>query len=246
MAAAHIQSISTGTLSNVASIGVSFSAAVGSGHAVCGAVSWGTASSSDFNSVTDDKGNTYTRDIVRADGTNAQSFGLFYLNNITNAPLTVTASFGGKTPGPLVIVLHEASGISTGATPKDVSTGQLQTSLTTAANAVNSGTAATANNGDYLFGATVRTDATVTSPIFAAGSGSGYTIRENFGAAAGSLALGSESQVQVAAASTTATFQSSQTGITALTFLFAFSATSSAGGGATVVCAPRLTLLGVR
>lgn len=224
MPAAHVQSRSTSIQVGATTIPVSFAAAVGNANAVCGMVTWGSASSSDFSSVTDDKGNTYTLQTVVVDAGNGQSLGTFWLNNITNAPITVTASFGGNSLQFRGLVIHEASGIDTGATPTDGSTGQVGTGLSTAADAVTSGNFVTASNGDYIFGCTARDDAVVAN-VFAAGTN--YTLRESLGGA-GIVNVASESLIQTNAATTAATFTSSTNAITALTAALALKAAAAA------------------
>lgn len=97
-----------------ASIAATFGSAVLSGSEVRGYVSWGTGVLGDLNTVTDDKGNSYTIVDKVTDGSNSQSFGSFYLANITNGPTIITANLL-NTPVARSIVVGEYSNMQSGA-----------------------------------------------------------------------------------------------------------------------------------
>ncbi len=208
MAAAHVQSKSIATDGATAtSIAITFTAtgAVASGNLVCGMVVWGGVAG-DLTSIDDDKSNTYT--IVSAvtldDNPSGGSAAVFYKENITNGPITITAHFGSA-QGFRGLTCHEASGLAT-ASALDKSASQIQNAPGTGTNAVTSTAVTTTTNGQYIFGACSLMSNIRNANEFTAGTG--YVEREEQGD--GAVAnLTSESQVQTSAGSIAATFTAS-------------------------------------
>jgi hypothetical protein len=130
--------------------------AVGSGNTICGVVSWVTSAAT-LNSVTDDKGNTYNRETTALDTSDGLSTAAFSRTNITNAPVTITATWSIGVTFRQILV-DEFSGASTASTDERDGTahgGQFQANPGTAANGITSGTFTTSTNGDLIWGATV-------------------------------------------------------------------------------------------
>lgn len=137
-------------------VAVTLGATVGSAHMLAVCVAWGNSLVSDVvNSITDDKSNTYTIvDTVR-DATNSETFVSAYAFNITNAPITITATLNASRNFNGILV-DEFSGILT-TNPIDGHAMQVQAAPGTGANAITSGNFTTASNGDLIYGCNVDT-----------------------------------------------------------------------------------------
>lgn len=248
MAASHVQSKSLSTDGTTSSsVAATFTGTVAAGNLVCGVVTWGGVST-DLSTVTDDKGNSYT--IPSGTGTTGSPVGtfgrlddnpgggssaIFYLANISNGPVTVTANFGSA-QGFRGISIHEVSGVS----GLDKYRGQIQAAPGTGANAVTSSAVTPASDGQYIFGGSVLASSIRSTPLFSAGTG--YTEREEAGNAGGTIVnLTSESQVQTTAASIAATFTASTGSDDFASFIMTFTASS----GATTVASPDTSAMGL-
>jgi hypothetical protein len=204
MPAAHVQSKSSAAAATSTTIAATFSATVGSGNLVCGLVVWG--SDTITVTVSDDKSNSYT--VVRTvTDTGNKRAASFYAKNLTNAPVTVTATFSSTVPDRSIII-HEASGIDTTA-PLDQETGQLE--FLAPNPSPTSGSVTTTTSGQYIFGATALTNRALPVPLISAGAG--YTEREETGDAGGTIGNSdSETQIQSAAGSIAAIFSATNAG----------------------------------
>jgi hypothetical protein len=115
----RIQTARFSTSANVANMAATFqdgngkTIPVGSGNAVVGMAHFETAANIGIPGISDDQGNKYLVMVSAGDNAFDQSMFIFWLPNITNAPVTVTCDFNGigdsfnKT-----IVLHEVQGAS--------------------------------------------------------------------------------------------------------------------------------------
>ena len=113
MGCAHVQakmfSAGGGTVNNIP---VTLDATVGSGNCIIGVLSYFSGTEADLTSITDDKSNTYT--IVNIGNASSHCLTLFYLKNITNAPITITANLGAARDY-RGITVREISGADTSA-----------------------------------------------------------------------------------------------------------------------------------
>lgn len=222
MPATFVQSKSnapTGS-ANATTVAATFGAAVGSGHTVYGIVGWDNAGGSrTLSGVADDKGNTYTVQRTVNDTTNQQSGAVFFLGNITNGPVTVTATFSIGTDA-RGIAIGECSGVQT--SPLDVETGQLQTSPGTGTDGATSGAVVTTANGDFVVGLFEDTGSFRGNTEFTAGTG--FTQREQTGVAGANLCLLLEDRVQSSAGSIAGTATHTNNDAT-ISFVLTFKAT---------------------
>lgn len=223
MAWAHVQDAhnSDGAVANVTSFSATFGVAVGSGNLVVGVVTWDSASGQGtLNTVTDNKGNTYTiSDSINSAG-DTQQAASFSLGNVTGGPTVITANFTSTGGGDhwITIVVSEYSGGPAAADFRDGHTGQLQTAVGTGANAISSGNITTTANGDLIWGATVSPTSTPTAT-----AGTGFTLR---GSDITNTFTYDEDQVQTTAGSIAATFTASASAANWITFLIAFKITA--------------------
>ena len=142
-------------------------ATTGAGNLIAGYIWWGNTKAN-LQSITG-CGNSYTLVGNPLTGGSGRAAG-FYAKNIAGGACTTTANFS-RSPQSVVIVVHEVSGADK-STPLVARASNYQSAPGTGANAVTSGTAATTNSGDYVFGATLAANsATVTS------AGTGLTGR---------------------------------------------------------------------
>lgn len=129
---------------------VVFGSTITSGNSVKGAWTWNHAGVSDINTITDDKGNSYSTD--RNTYNLAQNSGLcfFYLLNITNGPKTITLNVDGNFCTQVAGVAQEHSG--------DGSAGIDQSSIiiNTSDTNINGTQITTTQNGENCYG--VMTD----------------------------------------------------------------------------------------
>lgn len=200
MPAAFVQSKSTEAdgVTDSTTIAATFTSTVGSGNAVCGAVTY-RATGGTLSSVTDDKANTYT--IQRTITGDDLKVSFFYLANITNAPQTITATFA-STIAYRGLGIVEASGIAT-TNALDQDTGQAQAAPGGTADAVTSGAVTTTTDGQFIFGASARTDSFVSNEFTA---GTNYTEREETGGGVTGIDMAVETRVQTSQGSIAATF----------------------------------------
>lgn len=200
---------------NATTIAVTISA-VGSGNDVCGIVSWDLAGSVALNSVTDDKGNAYNREIAIDDTTNNQRSCAFSRTNITNVPVTITANFASSI-GFRGIIVDEFSGGSTASTDERDGTahgGQFQNAPGTGTDAITSGTFTTATNGCLLYGACMG-GGTVTN----ASNGTSFSTGTSM--VSSDYSMQSEYRTQVTAGSGTAATLTQAVASQRVTFLIA-------------------------
>ena len=155
------------TSTSASSLAVAYSGAQAAGNLNVVAVGWNDTTST-VSSVTDSKGNTYTRAAGPTTGT-ALTQSIYYAQNIAAGSNTVTVTFNKAASSPDVRVL-EYSGADT-TNPLDVTAGASGTGLTG-----NSGTATTTSANELVFGAGMTFD------IYNA-AGNGFTSRviTNFG-----------------------------------------------------------------
>lgn len=159
----------------VGNVAVTFGAAVRTGGTVITAVSWDSGGGAVVSNMTDDQGNVYAPLDTVVDTGNNQSTEDFYAFNITNAPMTMTATF--SIPAAFVeLTADEFANVLT-TSPLDGHIGNFQATVGTSANAVTSGTISTAANGDLIWGVTVES------------SGAGGPFTAGTGFTAGDLAL---------------------------------------------------------
>jgi hypothetical protein len=132
------------------------------------AVGWGDTTSS-VSSVTDSRGNVYTR-ALGPTTTTGLSQSIYYAKNIAAGSNTVTVTFNQAAAYPDVRIL-EYSGLDTSA-PLDVTAAAVGSGTS-----ANSGSATTTSANELIFGAGSTTGVTYT------GGGSGFTARiiNNFG-----------------------------------------------------------------
>jgi hypothetical protein len=148
--------------------------AVGSGHTICGLVSWdNTTNPGATVSVSDDKGNTYNVEAISTDTTNNQKTTAFSLTNITNAPTVFTATLSAANAFCSILV-EEFSGVSRASSDERDGAahgGQFQNSPGTGTDGITSGTFTTNTNGDLLWGCCTDN---VLSPALAS-NGTGFS-----------------------------------------------------------------------
>lgn len=180
------------------SLALSFGAAVTSGDHVIGSLTYSqTGGTDNLTSITDDKGNTYTVVSKILDAGNSQYFLLFYRENITNAPTTITANFSPTTAWRRM-TLSEFSGLQSSSST-DGSTTKTTTG-NTGTDAQSSGNITTTANGDLIYGAFV--DANGTGDPWSAGTGfTGLDISSS-----ANLPMGHEWRVQSSSGSIAGTF----------------------------------------
>lgn len=196
MAAAFVQSASVAgtTVASSTTAVVSLPIAVTSSNLI---VAWVRATLADIVSFTDDKSNVYT---VAHDTGNAR---VYYLQNITNGPITFTLTVSPASTA-LAIIVHEVSGIRVTA-PLDGHTGQIQTDPGTGVDAVSSGAIAPVSHGEYIFGASYDPTATHATPFYTAGT-TFFTKREERGDAVSTINIVSEDRIQTTASSISVRF----------------------------------------
>jgi hypothetical protein len=155
------------TSTSASSLAVAYSGTQTAGNLNVVAVGWNDTTST-VSSITDSKGNTYTRAVGPTAGT-ALTQSIYYAKNIAAGSNTVTVTFSKTAAYPDVRVL-EYSGADT-TNPLDVTAGASGSGLTG-----NSGTATTTSANDLVFGAGMTFD------IYNA-PGNGFTNRviTNFG-----------------------------------------------------------------
>jgi hypothetical protein len=123
----------------------------------------------------------------------------FYFKNVTNGPVTVTATWAHPDTF-REITVHEVSGADTTAPLENTGgTGQVQPNLADATDAATSGSFTTATNGDYIYGAVI-----VSAGAGDAAAGTSFTQREH-----SVNDHTTEDRIQSAAGSVAATFTTS-------------------------------------
>ncbi|MGA3008022.1 MAG: DUF4038 domain-containing protein [Opitutaceae bacterium] len=194
----QVQHAATINDASATSISQAFASPNTGGNLIVVALSWGNNT---VPTVTDSVGNTYTLATTSFNPTGDQALGVFYAANVTAGANTVTANFPGSTPYSRLLIA-EYSGVRK-TTPVDV-TATSQGTATNAPDNATSGTAATTNNGDLIFGAMENWDAK-----FAFTAGTGFTLRNSV-SDLGVIETAAEDAVQTTAGSTAATFTFSQ------------------------------------
>lgn len=240
----HTQSASV-TLNTTtgSSLALSFGSAVSSNGTVSGFVIFDNSIPASLTSVTDDKSNTYTIVDTVTDAVNDQTIVSFYLTNISNGPITITAHFSASTDF-FAMGLEEdnpGAGQTASIDGHNAALTSIPTS-TTGTNNVSSGSATTTANGDLIKGFVVNSGGLTT---FSAGTSPiAFTQRTHAAGDATHFGMTTEDFVQTTAGSIAVTFGNSVsdpvTIVKADAFMLAFQ--SAASGGAT----PRLrSLMGV-
>jgi hypothetical protein len=199
-------------------VAVTLGAAVTSGNALMVSVGWGSSSGADtVTGVTDDKGNTYQLvDQVR-DATQQYLWRTAYLLNVTNGPITITATINNTNTFGAILV-DEYSGVATSAA-LDGHAMQGQVSPATTADAVKSGAITTTANGNLIYGTTVEITGlgTITH-------GTGFTARINV---AGVFMTEDEVQATAGLIANGATFTASNAADSWITGVMAFKAAAT-------------------
>jgi uncharacterized protein YuzB (UPF0349 family) len=144
------------------SVAVAYSKAQTAGNLNIVAVGWGDTISA-ISSVTDSKGNTYTRAVGPTSNTGLQQ-AIYYAKNIAAGTNTVTVKFNQAAAYPDARIL-EYSGLNT-TSPLDVTA-----SATGNGTSASSGAATTTSANELIFGAGTTTGTAFTAP------GSGFTTR---------------------------------------------------------------------
>src|SRR5437899_7329686 len=205
MAFTHVQGIAAhGTISGANTATLTFAAAVGSGNWVGGggiAVPNGIT----ISSVTDDKGNTYTvKDSLDDAGDSIKWFD-FSLGNITNAPITITVTFGSGSGNPFVLIADEYSGASAVTDPTDGHAIVQRNGPGAGTDAITSSSITTTAAGDLIYSICFDTGST---PAPTAGTGFNSQASDT----GGQNAVRSEDKTQSTAGSVNATFTSANGG----------------------------------
>lgn len=158
MAFARVQGNTSANSGSANSIAVTISA-VGNGNCVCGVFSCDNGNAITTLTVTDDKGNTYNVEARILDTTGNQQQYAFSRTNITNGPVTITATMNGIVANTFrAIQVDEFSGASTAsADERDGAAhgGQFQATPGTGTDAISSGTFTTSTNEDLIWGGCV-------------------------------------------------------------------------------------------
>lgn len=197
-----------------ASIAATFTTNVAAGNLIAVWIIWGDTGKT--VSITDSLGNTYES----AHSNAAVRFEGFYAKNITGGANTVTATFSASITAFHTLIVHEISGADTTA-PLGQAASQTQINVS-GVDSVSSTAVTTTTNGEYIFGATLRSDTLDGS--FSAGTG--YTGRET--SSGGTfLVTRSEDQIQTSAGSIAATFTPS-VAMEVATMIMTFKAASAA------------------
>lgn len=217
MAFTHIQGAHAGTGNTGGSTIAATGSAVGSGNTVVGIVTWAGATTTTLSSVKDNQSNTYTVKDTVPDTSNDQAQASFVLGNITNGPVTITATFSNSTVF-RTIIWDEYSGAAALSDPTDGHTGQLQPTPGTGTDAVKSGNITTTVNGDLIYGGTIDTSAATL-----ASSGTGFTSRTSDTVGAACI---TEDMTQATAGLVAATFTVG-TSVACATFVIAVKAPSA-------------------
>ncbi len=176
-------------------ISLSFNAPVKPGSIICGMVSSNTGDV--LNSVTDDKGNSYTLTPVMTDAPLLQQYYGFFCIGPTNTPTTITATFNSPLTW-LRLGLNEFSG----GISADGNAGQYNS---TPAITQSSGPLTTTGNGDLVYGFGGASQ----GPGAAFSAGANFTI-SNVSNSNDSVNIADEWLVQQAAGPISATFSLSR------------------------------------
>lgn len=218
------------TGSNITSLGVMLSAAVGFGDCIVVAVT--VFPNTNTISVTDDKNNTYTALTTTNDTSDGEIATLFVCGDITNGPQTITASCGGASFSYAQIAAIEYSGVVGVADPADGASSQLQGGMIAGANALGSGSFSTTKNGNTIVTVAINeggTDLTMSA-------GSGETLRLNDNGGGRTIAIADQSQVTSGSIQGTMTLAGSGTG-NYVTLAVALKIASVNGGAAVFLAA---------
>lgn len=177
------------------------------------------AGATTLNSVTDDKGNTYTLldNVTNNDAVNGATA---YAWNVTGGTVVITATFSNTTWAEGEMWCHEANGFGT-SDPLDVHAALAVVSVSAGTDAVTSGAATTTTAGEYIFGVTVSASV----PVGGITAGTGFTLRET-----NQLRGTSENQIQGSSGSIAATFSITNLWVSVVTMMVALK--DPAGGAA--------------
>jgi hypothetical protein len=171
-----------------------FTAPVGSGHSVVGAVTWSAVANPYSVSVTNDKSNSYTVIDTNIQGTVCK-MATFYSINLTNSPSIITATATGSSTF-WRIIIDEFSGVAS----LDQHTGQPQTNVS-GTNAMTSGNVTTGSNGELVYGA----GEDICNSLTTISDGTGFTATES-GTSSDNQPMYGEYLVQPTGGATAATF----------------------------------------
>lgn len=214
-------------------ISATLGVAVGAAGFVVGFMSWNHATGT-FNSVTDDKGNSYT--LIGSeiqDTTDGQSGRLFYGYNLSGGPTVISANFSASMDFSTIVVA-EFSGVLSSSSPLDGSNnqGQWQTTTGTGTDGAKSGSGTQTPSEDnclIIGGSTLTDTASSGSAEFTAGTN--FTIGSGAQAnPSGYTAAALEHWIQTTATAANAAF-TTVTGGDHITLQAIFKSAAGGGGG---------------
>lgn len=210
------KAIFNGSSTTSTTFAVTLGSSVKAGNLLAVSMLWATGAESDFVSIADNLGNTYTLvDHTVANGDPARTY---YAKNILGGSCTITVTLN-TARGFETIMVHEISGCST-TSPLDQHVLNSQSGPSTATDAVTTTNVTTTHDGEYIYGSVFLHNNFADTYT----AGTGYT-RENL--AVGDATHGAaadEFKIQTTAGAIAATFtRTASTGDTT-TFLMAFNA----------------------
>jgi hypothetical protein len=166
----YVQSTLANTGNLVTSYPATFTTAVTNGNLLVIAISsWNSSNTAAVTSVTDNKGNSYTKVVENPTPVTGavEPLSIWYAKNVTGgSDLTVTVNL--QAAASLTIAVHEYAGVDK-VNPVDVSQHQTGTGTT-----ASSGTVSTAQATELLFGASNHLSDTTSAT-----AGTGYTLRQS-------------------------------------------------------------------
>jgi hypothetical protein len=162
MAAAFVQATFSTTATGSAVATNAFAGSTTTGNAILVAVTFDFGGSPTLNSVSDNKGNTYTfAGPLFLDSNNNQSRHAYCLNAAGGAGHTVTANFSSSV-GFIRIVAHEVSGLLTSGALDQIATGAQAT-----ATSITSTSVTTTTDGQYIFASGLNAGGTASDGLSA-------------------------------------------------------------------------------
>lgn len=162
---------------NIATVAVTLVSTVGVGNTIVVAVGTATPGNSPIVfTCADDKANTYTAVDSGPPGNNFQ-WASFYLQNITNAPQTITVAIdaGASNRQFSTIIATEFSGVAAVSPLDGHNINNFQAGVNTT-DGITSGSVTTTTNGDLIWGASVNLSGSSTLV-----HGTGFTLDQNSG-----------------------------------------------------------------
>lgn len=207
---------------SVSSFANTFGATVTSDNCVVGLFVYNNGGTGSVTGIADDKSNTYTFFSFQ-DAVQNLLVVTYILGNITNAPITVTATTTGTVNAPVQMMQEEYSGCAASANPSDGHTAQQQTNPGAGTDALTSGNITTTANGDLIWGVSMQT--TSSSPPAV---GTGFVSRQT---QSFNLGVSDEDRTQSSAGTVAATFTSASGAVNQYdTAIVAIKAPASGGG----------------